>query len=343
MDRDEDQPIDIETEGWDISSDGELGTLLKSHREKAGLTLDQLSEQTRVRARFLDALENEAWDRLPSPGFVKGFIRNYARAVGLDPDGVLALYEPTHFPREEGFEPHQAMAPAKSRKPVVWLITLIVLAVAGGCFYYAWQFYAPRSPDSIRTPPESLDSENKAEPREMEDVMVDEKTREEALTEAKTDPPADLTPGSAPTLDAPSSADAGRMTPATDSNLEKKDALKVVETPIETTDKDLSPDQAGEKTSAPDTTNVLNHTLRAMVKERTWIRIFVDDREPKEYVFQPGSQPQWEAAEGFELLIGNAGGIDLDFNGEQMTDLGESGKVIRVFLPEEFKQNRKEN
>lgn len=343
MDRDEDQSIDIETDGWDISSDGGLGALLKSHREKVGLTLDQLSEQTRVRTRFLDALENEAWDRLPSPGFVKGFIRNYARAVGLDPDSVLSLYEPTHSPREEDFNPHQAMAPAKSRKPIVLLITLIILAVAGGCFYYAWQLYAPRPPDSIRTPPKSLNGENKAEPREMEDVIVDEKAREEALTEAKTDPPVDLTPGSVPTPEVPSSADAGRMIPPADIKLEKKDALKVEETPIETTDKDSSLDQAQEKTSASDTTNALKHTLRAMVKERTWIRIFVDDHEPKEYVFQPGSQPQWEAAEGFELLIGNAGGIDLDFNGEQMKDLGESGKVIRVFLPEGFKQNRKED
>ncbi len=133
------------------------------------------------------------------------------------------------------------------------------------------------------------------------------------------------------------------MITATDRSPEESDASKVAETPVERTDKDPALAQATEKTAAHDATGDPHHTLRAIVKERTWIRVFVDDHEPKEYVFQPGSQPQWEAVEGFELLIGNAGGIDLNFNGEQMTDLGASGKVIRVFLPEEFKQNRKED
>jgi cytoskeleton protein RodZ len=69
---------------------------------------------------------------------------------------------------------------------------------------------------------------------------------------------------------------------------------------------------------------------------RTYIRIYVDDNPPKEYIFQPGSRPQWIAEKGFDILVGNAGGIEFDFNGERITDLGEIGKVIRISFPEGF-------
>ena len=78
--------------------------------------------------------------------------------------------------------------------------------------------------------------------------------------------------------------------------------------------------------------------LKADVKERTWVKIRIDGREPKEYVFSPGSQPEWEAKEGFELLIGNAGGLDFMLNGEEMKDLGNPGQVIRLKFPEDFEK-----
>jgi cytoskeleton protein RodZ len=55
----------------------------------------------------------------------------------------------------------------------------------------------------------------------------------------------------------------------------------------------------------------------------------------KEYVFAPSDTPEWEAEKGFELLIGNAGGIVLEFNGKKMDNLGKQGQVVRIKLPEE--------
>jgi hypothetical protein len=76
--------------------------------------------------------------------------------------------------------------------------------------------------------------------------------------------------------------------------------------------------------------------LTGHVKERTWIRICVDDQEPKEYIFQPGSRPQWKGVRGFNILIGNAAGIEFDLNGETYENLGELGKVVRLKLPKDF-------
>jgi len=79
-------------------------------------------------------------------------------------------------------------------------------------------------------------------------------------------------------------------------------------------------------------------TLKAYVRERTWIRVMIDDERPKEYIFGPESTPEWRAHNGFELLIGNAGGIDLEFNGKRMEDLGKQGQVIRLRLPSGYER-----
>jgi hypothetical protein len=83
---------------------------------------------------------------------------------------------------------------------------------------------------------------------------------------------------------------------------------------------------------APDSEG-LPLVLKADVRERTWVRVTVDDQRPKEYIFEPESSPEWRAREGFELVIGNAGGIALEYNGESMEDLGKPGQVIKLRLP----------
>ena len=70
----------------------------------------------------------------------------------------------------------------------------------------------------------------------------------------------------------------------------------------------------------------------------TLIHVFVNnDNQPKEYIFGPGSRPQWEAQKGFDILVGNAAGIEFDFNGKLKRNFGGEGKVVRIRLPEDFK------
>jgi len=83
----------------------ELGDLLRRAREEKGLSLDQAMEATRIRKEFLEALEEEDLNRLPGEVYVKGFLRNYASYLGLDPEEVLSL-----LPRPES--PTPAVAPS---------------------------------------------------------------------------------------------------------------------------------------------------------------------------------------------------------------------------------------
>ncbi len=74
-------------------------------------------------------------------------------------------------------------------------------------------------------------------------------------------------------------------------------------------------------------------SLTANVRNRTWIAIYVDDQPVKEYLFQPGDTITWTAHKGFDILVGNAGGIEFSLNGKKIGTLGAEGKVVRLQLP----------
>ncbi len=69
-----------------------IGQTLCDARERLGLTLEEAERSTRIRAHHLEALEHEAWDSLPSPVQARGFLRNYADFLGLNPDAILLQY-----------------------------------------------------------------------------------------------------------------------------------------------------------------------------------------------------------------------------------------------------------
>ena len=77
-----------------------IGAALEQERERQGLSLSDVEERTKIRTRYLRALETEDWDIIPGPTYVRGFLRAYAEALGLDPEELVDDY------REE-FEPAQ--------------------------------------------------------------------------------------------------------------------------------------------------------------------------------------------------------------------------------------------
>jgi len=73
--------------------------------------------------------------------------------------------------------------------------------------------------------------------------------------------------------------------------------------------------------------------LKIMALEVTWIKVIIDEKDPKEYVMHPGDHLELEASSDFNLLIGNAGGVKLTLNDESLGVLGKSGQVVNVQLP----------
>jgi len=69
-----------------------LGEFLKSEREKRGLTIEQTSSATKIGLKILKQLEADKYSELPALPFVRGFVRNYGKFLGLDGEKLLQEY-----------------------------------------------------------------------------------------------------------------------------------------------------------------------------------------------------------------------------------------------------------
>ncbi|MEA2130413.1 MAG: cytoskeleton protein RodZ, partial [Solirubrobacteraceae bacterium] len=74
----------------------EIGETLREARMRQHIDISEIEAQTKIRAKYLRALENEEWDLLPGSTFVKSFLRTYAEALGLDARAVVEEYKLRH-------------------------------------------------------------------------------------------------------------------------------------------------------------------------------------------------------------------------------------------------------
>ena len=120
-----------------------FGQELKKEREIRGITLREIADSTKISKRFLEAIERNDFDTLPAPVFTRGFIREYARYLGLNPDDMVNRY--MHFvssqkPKDEWIAPSRERVvdrpqPASSfgsNKAIVIVATIVIGVAAIG-------------------------------------------------------------------------------------------------------------------------------------------------------------------------------------------------------------------
>lgn len=123
-------------------SDETLGSFLKRHRQKQGKDLEEIAEKTRIHASTLRAIEEDNPKALPAEVFARGFVKNYAQYLGLDPNEALAWYieqnegeaRPTEKINVQEVLAGEAMAEARTfpmGRFVIFFIVAGVLFLAG--------------------------------------------------------------------------------------------------------------------------------------------------------------------------------------------------------------------
>src|SRR5215470_7248454 len=123
---------------------GTFGERLKRERELREVSLEEVAKGTRIAERFLEALENEQWDKLPGGVFGRGFVRSIARYLGLSEEDLLSEYD---LVRGESTAPTPAKPEERIPSPPKWIpfaVVLAVLVVLAGLVIggrYAWQAY----------------------------------------------------------------------------------------------------------------------------------------------------------------------------------------------------------
>lgn len=79
----------------------ELGYHLRSTREKLGISIDELSEATRIEVEYIDAIERGEFETLPGPVYIRSYLRTYSIYVNLDPRKVIKIYQEYQQSAEE--------------------------------------------------------------------------------------------------------------------------------------------------------------------------------------------------------------------------------------------------
>ncbi|HEY8730789.1 MAG TPA: helix-turn-helix domain-containing protein [Candidatus Limnocylindria bacterium] len=135
-----------------------LGDALRLQREQMGVTLQQAAEDTRIREKFLQAIESGDYQSLPGTVYTKGFLRNYAGYLNLEAEEMLALYTG----ERGGSEPARTFDPMKPlvKRSFIFTPTVLVpVTVLAGIvlfvayFYYQFTSFAVRPQVDITDPP----------------------------------------------------------------------------------------------------------------------------------------------------------------------------------------------
>jgi cytoskeletal protein RodZ len=136
----------------------EIGSTLRQARERRRLGLDQAEAETKIRARYLRALEDEHFDLLPGPAYVKGFLRTYAEYLELDGTLFVDEYnsrfsdplrdEELIFPRRRSMPPRERRGRRESNVVLIALAGIVAVAVlVAVAFMYPTQ-HTPRAPEA---------------------------------------------------------------------------------------------------------------------------------------------------------------------------------------------------
>jgi cytoskeletal protein RodZ len=133
-----------------------LGEKLRAAREEKGINFDQVSRETNIASRYLEALETENFSGFPGEPYILGFLRNYGEYLGLDVQELLSMYRALKI-QEQPIPVDQLLRspPQYPRIIAGIVIALVILAAAGGGFYFLRRFPAAASETgTVRRPAE---------------------------------------------------------------------------------------------------------------------------------------------------------------------------------------------
>jgi cytoskeleton protein RodZ len=128
----------------------EIGSSLRAARMRQNLELSEVERDTRIRAKYLGALEDERFEVLPGPAYTKGFLRTYAGYLGLDAQRFVDEYKTRFAPVEEPAAPAPVRIRRRRFAPGPWLLAAAVLVASSGVL--AWRLSSNGSQPATPAP-----------------------------------------------------------------------------------------------------------------------------------------------------------------------------------------------
>jgi cytoskeleton protein RodZ len=245
----------------------EIGRYLQNHRRDRSIPLEAVSRLTRISMSSLRHIENDAWDSLPAPVFVRGFLRAFAEAIGADPEEVLRRFDLGRQIKIE-YERSRNQFQSSARLWVRIFLTVVCLAIViGGTLYLSKWMARPGAGEGQATAPNGIE----APERQIEAAQAPATVSEAGAPE--------------PSVAAPPKAPPQEL------------------------------------------------TLTVSAVEITRLKVIADAHKPEQFDLKPGDELTLKAESRFSLLIDNAAGVRIAFNGEPVALRGKSGQPLTLQLP----------
>lgn len=290
-----------------------VGETLRRERLKRNLELEEISGELKVSKRFLQAIENDEYDKLPGGVFAKSWVLQYARLLGLDEATiggqvrqVLGLApEVAPFagkPKPAGFAAIQETVGDNRFRWSGWLSAAVLVAVMVVCSaVYAWM-QRPKTPVTAQA--NSLAAQSGAE-------GAIQSAPASAQVAAQPEPRPSVT---APT---PSSVDPG-VAPAQPVEQKRAEQKRAEQKPVEP-----RTGAARVKPTHPDATVRIEITA----EEAVWMLARADGKYAFSATLDPHTTRTVEGLKEVTLRLGNAGGVTISLNGRPIGPAGPKGQV----------------
>ena len=276
-----------------------FGEKLKQEREKRKITLEQISVSTKIGTRMLQALEEDKFNQLPGGIFNKGFVRAYSRFVGLDEDQTVADYlqasgDAPPVSTEIATQEDAARENAEN-------VGHLQASADGPPRQVPWGLFAT----TLLVIALAL-------------YLWSHSRREHTRQSVSTMPTATASASAMQSSSEMSGSVTGKVTgkdnrtgsPAVRSAASTAAAGKIPQ--------NVSAAVAGE------------FTVAVQAREESWISITADGRTITSELLDAGSERSVNGRKEIVVKIGNAGGVDLKFNGKKLDAVGEFGEVKTV-------------
>ncbi|BEV73842.1 MULTISPECIES: helix-turn-helix domain-containing protein [unclassified Paludibacterium] len=300
-----------------------VGSALRAGREAAGLSLNEVAERLKLSLRQLDAIERDDFGALPGATFVRGFVRNYARFLEIDPTPLMEALD-SHFPsaatevanlaREEHAE-ESAEKRESAANSGTWMVVGLVGVVLGASVLWIFGHHGEQQPDLAPV----VSAQTASDLAAAASVPVVSTAPASASMAKAASAPAVAKAASAPAVQGrPASAPAQTDASAAAARAKARAAAKL-----------NASKAAARAASAPGAVHPASAgagKVTVSVTEPSWVAVV--DADGKKLVYSmvvPGTPREVSGTPPFKVRIGNAEKATLTYNG-QAVDLAEHTK-----------------
>lgn len=318
-----------------------MSKFLKERRKELGKELNEIAAVTRIKGAYLKSIEEEEFDKLPVEVYTKGYIREYSEFLGIPSEIALEPYENYLHDKRAGKEKQafdENAAAVLSRE----VIDNLDVSKEGADL---------RHMDLLLSP--EVTSRGPDKPLALKMLWVFPALAAAAaiyfFTTSATIAPPVLPAGeqasSNPQIPSPPPVINHESPQDLSSAAENNAAVKVVSAPkadelpempqLQKNAKDkTAASEEGDRSAAEKKTAVKwRHTINIDATDKVWIRVLIDGTEKRDAMLNQGDKVTYGANKSFAVLIGNASGANILFDGRHFEKLGAKGEVVKLNFP----------